>query len=163
MMQKKIFLVRHAKSSWTDFSLSDFERPLDERGRRDAPVMSEYLKNKGIVPKAMISSPAMRAKTTAQVFDNIFHVGISYVDALYHGHPEDFMNELYGLGEDVDCVMLFAHNPGITFAANLVDFGCIDNVPTCGVVELELDSNILWSHSDWNKMTLITIHSPKGL
>lgn len=162
-MPKKIFLVRHAKSSWTDFSLSDFERPLDERGSKDAPIMADYIKNKDVKPDALISSPAMRAKTTAQFFDKVFGAGVVYVDALYHGHPQDFLNEIYGLTEDKTCVMLFAHNPGITMVANLVDFGCTDNVSTCGVVELEMDTRILWNEADWTEMRLIGIHIPKGI
>ncbi len=162
-MPKKIFLIRHAKSSWTDFSISDFDRPLDDRGVRDAPIMAQFLKDRGVTPHKIISSSAMRAKTTAQFFDKVFSMGVSYVDALYHCQPDEFINVLETVDESTNCVMLFAHNPGITFAANLVKMGCTDNVSTCGVVELEMNSKILWKDIDWNKMTLLQIHTPRGI
>ena len=65
---KKLYLIRHAKSSWKDITLDDFDRPLNKRGKTDAPFMAQKLKDKNIYPDIIISSPAKRAKSTAKAF-----------------------------------------------------------------------------------------------
>lgn len=163
MMPKKIYIVRHAKSSWVDFNLTDFERPLDERGQRDAPVMANYLKSRGVLPDFILSSPAVRAKSTAEIFANVFQKTVNYADNLYHGYPEDYLEHITGLSEAVKCIIIFGHNPGITYMANLVEADSTDNVSTCGVLELSMKSSLPWETADWQKMTLDNIFSPKGI
>lgn len=139
---KTLLLVRHAKSDWNDSSLADFDRPLNERGKTDAPVMAHRLLDKKIKIDAFISSPAKRAKKTASVFAKE-----------YKREKEDviFKPELYGAGEEVlfdvishtankfEHIAIFCHNPGITDFANLLTDARIDNIPTCGIFAVQVD------------------------
>jgi phosphohistidine phosphatase len=161
-MTKKIIIVRHAKSSWTDFNLSDFDRPLDERGLTDAPAMAALLKDTGYVPQKLISSSAVRAKSTANFFANVFGLPLETTEDLYHGEPDDFLEQLALLHEDVSCVALFGHNPGITYLANLIKQAVTDNIPTCGMIICEMPPQTAWKKAKWSKMKLISILTPKN-
>ncbi|MBC7885937.1 MAG: histidine phosphatase family protein [Saprospiraceae bacterium] len=156
---KKVIIIRHAKSSWNDFNLSDFDRPLDSRGLRDAPLMAERLKKAGHIPQILISSNALRAKTTANYFSTVFDLDVRLVPSLYHGQPDDYLNVITELEEDIKTVALFGHNPGITYIANLIKPGCTDNIPTCGIIVATL-SDMMWEEADWNKMTLTELMYP---
>ncbi len=140
---RTLTLVRHAKSSWKDASLRDRERPLSKRGERDAPVMAQRIAAAGIRPSLIISSPAVRAWTTAKIV------------AAEIGYPIEFMqreNDLYlaSLDRLLDIVaaqdpgfnnlMLFGHNPGLTDFANYLCPGVTDNVPTAGLLAVEFDT-----------------------
>lgn len=157
---KKIIIVRHAKSSWSDFSISDFERPLDSRGLVNAPYMVEKLKQAGHFPQIIFSSPAVRARTTAEFFSKGFGVPVWEEKSLYHGGPDDFLACLQSVNEDINCVALFGHNPGITFIANMIKNGVTNNIPTCGIiVATELKGS--WKDIRWNKLQLLQIMQPK--
>lgn len=134
---KTLLLIRHAKSSWNDFSLSDFERPLNERGKTDAPVMAKRLKNKKIEIDAFISSPARRAKKTAQYFIKEFNRDadeIIFVSSLYGASVNDFIEVIKSIDNKYNAIAVFSHNPGITdFVNELVDNANIDNMPTCSM------------------------------
>lgn len=135
---KKLFLVRHAKSSWTDMSLSDFDRPLNQRGKRDAPIMAEWLRERIGGIDALISSPAKRAKKTAKEFKSAFGIEVEYHKSLYHADMDEIYSSIYSIPEQVNSVAIFGHNPGFTFFAN--EFSgddYIDNVPTCGIVGIK--------------------------
>jgi len=157
---KKVIIVRHAKSSWTDFSLSDFDRPLDKRGIHDAPVMAERLKEAGFLPDKMISSNAVRAKTTAGYFSKVFDISLEATNDLYHGLPDDYLDIIKAQDQKIDTIALFGHNPGITIIANLIKIGCTDNIPTCGIVIAELEDNN-WSKAEWQNMKLLQLMYPK--
>lgn len=134
---KKILFVRHAKSSWADMSLSDKVRPLNKRGNRDAPIMAQRCMEYGLAVDLIISSPAVRAFSTAQIFHEVYKLAnpIQKEEYLYHGDPSDFEEALCGVDDSLDCVAIFGHNPGITYLANDLDSNrYIDNVPTAGVV-----------------------------
>jgi phosphohistidine phosphatase len=161
-MTKKIIIVRHAKSSWTDIGLSDFDRPLDERGLRDAPVMADLLKETGHFPEKLISSSAVRAKSTAHYFSKVFDIPVETTRELYHGEPENYIDQLNLLNETTLSIALFGHNPGITYLANLIKPGVTDNIPTCGIIIAEMPKNILWKDVSWSKMKLISILTPKN-
>lgn len=158
---KKIIIVRHAKSSWSDFSLSDFERPLDQRGLNDAPVMAEVLKDAGHYPQKIVSSSAVRAKSTASYFSTSFKIPVELVSSLYHGQPMDYLEQIVLLSEDVQCVAYFGHNPGITLLANEIQPGVTDNIPTCGIIVAEMPQEIPWKNAKWSKMKLKHILTPK--
>ena len=128
---KQLILIRHAKSDWGDSSLGDFERPLNGRGKKDAPVMAERLLDKKIAIDAFISSPARRAKKTAGIFASVYKKDKDEII---------FRSELYGAAEDVfydiinttvnkfQSIAIFSHNPGITDFANLLADVRIDNM-----------------------------------
>ena len=159
---KKIFLVRHAKSYWGDQSLSDFDRPLNKRGKSDAPLMGKILKGKRVKPDLIISSPAKRAKKTAMVIaDKICFPEnkISFNEELYEASTNDILRVLKKIDEGHKSVMLFGHNPGLTLLNNFISDNYIDNIPTCGVVALEFDKN--WKELDKSSCTQLFFEYPK--
>lgn len=157
---KTIVFVRHAKSSWTDFRLSDFERPLDERGIKDAPKMALKLKS-FVYPELIISSPANRALTTANVFAELFQCPVQKDRNLYHGFPENYLEAINEVPENVHCIALFGHNPGLTILANSIQSGCTDNLPTCGVVIVSLKQDPPWADITFDDMKIEQILYPK--
>lgn len=136
---RTLYLVRHAKSSWDNPGLRDFNRPLSDRGLRDAPSMARLLHEVGAAPDLLMSSPAKRALTTAQYFADAF--GIEDADIvrnqdIYEATPTEILKIISHLPEDKKSVMLFGHNPTFTEVANLFSDNYIDNVPTCGVIQI---------------------------
>lgn len=135
---KTVYFVRHAKSSWADLNRSDHDRPLNARGKRDAPRMAARLLNLGVEPDGLLSSTAKRAKRTAREFARALDVPKThrrYARTLYHAGPAAIERELWTLPPEWNTVLLFGHNPGYTDLANrLRAEGFIDNVPTCGIV-----------------------------
>lgn len=135
---KTIYFVRHAKSSWDDPMLADHDRPLNPRGRRDAPHMAARLADLGVRPDGILTSTARRARQTAEYFRDALGVPASRLRAaeeLYHAWAETISAQVRKLPQDWDTVLLFGHNPGYTDLANRMDNQqIIDNVPTCGIV-----------------------------
>ena len=133
---KSIILIRHAKSSWDDASLSDFDRPLNERGKRDAPIMANRLLDNKVKIDVFVSSPAKRAARTARIFAKEYKMGkgdILFMTELYGAGEKDFFQVIGNLSDKYEYVALFSHNPGITDFANQLTDTRIDNIPTCGV------------------------------
>ncbi len=136
---KKIFLIRHAKSSWDSPALRDIERPLNERGLSDAPFMAKVAKEKGFKPDAILTSPAVRALTTATYFK--LELGVDggdflIQDEIYEAIPHTIVHLINTLPEKYDAVMLFGHNPTFTHVANMFTNDYIANIPTCGMVSI---------------------------
>lgn len=152
--------VRHAKSSWTDTAMSDYERPLDSRGLHDAPLMAGRLKNEGCDLQLLITSSANRAKTTAKYFAEELRLPLEETRDLYHGMPEDYLARIHELNEDIRGVAFFGHNPGITYVANMIEPDCTDNIPTCGIIIARADETY-WKDVDLNKMELVALMYPK--
>jgi len=158
---KKLYIIRHAKSSWSDLSLRDFDRPLNKRGKRDAPFMGEKLKEKNIVPDLIISSPAKRTKKTIK----------KITKAMGYNKQVIFNKDLYGTSEHIlnkiltkvdnsnEVVFLVGHNTEITMLAeNYV--GLTDNIPTCGIVEIAFDCD-KWADINGNNAKLVSFDYPK--
>lgn len=111
---KTILLLRHAKSSWDDSSLKDFERPLAKRGRKDAPRMGDFVKQIGLIPGQLISSPAERAKQTTELFAKATGMNVSTIiwnENLYYGGARDYLSVIHHAPEHLDEIMLVGHNP----------------------------------------------------
>jgi phosphohistidine phosphatase len=151
---KTLIVIRHAKSSWDNPALSDFNRPLNKRGERDAPVMAKRLKEKNITINTMISSPAVRAITTCRIFAEILGLATENIQAskeLYHAGDEIILKVVKGLKDltiENEVVAVFGHIPGLTeFVNNLVEED-IDNIPTTGVVCCGLDVE-RWKDVRW--------------
>lgn len=139
---KSILLVRHAKSSW-NFDVDDFDRPLNDRGNRDAPAMAERLMQNSIVIDAIVTSPAKRALTTARYFADSYKMpktSINVVDALYEPELQKFFATIETLDNKYNTVALFSHNPGITEFANSLTTSRIDDMPTCGILALRINT-----------------------
>ena len=133
-------LVRHAKSSWDYSELSDFERPLNDRGRRDAPAMARRLLKVPPRPDRLVSSPATRALTTARMFADEFGIKTEDVaiDAkIYDASVDTLLNVVRRLDDGARHVLLFGHNPGISELAHLLASCDFDDMPTCAAARLE--------------------------
>ena len=140
---KKLFLVRHAKSDWTYDGLPDIDRPLNERGYRDAHYMSKHLHEKKHLPDAIITSPAIRAINTALIFSrnlNFPENKLIIKKGLYDASPENFITLLAGIDDAFKSVYVFSHNPTITEVAAILSNSAIDDMPTCGIVCIEFNS-----------------------
>jgi phosphohistidine phosphatase len=138
---KTVLLVRHAKSSWDDISLSDFERPLNDRGKKNAPEMAERLLKKDVAIDAFLSSPAKRAKKTAEIFAKAYKHDkdkVILVPSLYEAHSENFLKAIEDAPRDAASIALFSHNPGITDFVNSLTEVRIDNMPTCSVFAVKV-------------------------
>ena len=134
---KTLILVRHAKSSWENAGLTDFDRPLNERGLRDAPFMAKLIKDKGIAPDLIISSPAVRAINTAKIFAKELKYSLRTIltnELIYTTGPKEILNMLNSIDDSKNCVMLFGHNPDMTALANYLADEDIDNLPTASIV-----------------------------
>lgn len=139
---KRITLLRHAKSSWDDPSLPDFDRPLNSRGRRNAPEMGRRLKLGGQVPDLIVSSPALRAITTARMaaHEMGFPEGnIIEEPALYHAHAGRILAIVNSLESYADHLVLVGHNPGFNDFANRLSETRVDNLPTAALFAVDFD------------------------
>jgi phosphohistidine phosphatase len=133
---KQLLIIRHAKSSWAIPGQEDFDRPLNDRGHRDAPMMAERIHKKEVPVDAFVSSPANRALTTAQYFAKEYGVhkkDIMQFPELYHAMPGAFLDVISRLDDSLETIALFSHNPGITAFANILTDARIDDMPTCAV------------------------------
>jgi phosphohistidine phosphatase len=141
---KTLLLIRHAKSSWEQPGLSDFDRPLNERGKKDAPEMAKRVKEKGIEIDHLLSSTAKRAKKTAKYFAEEFGFkkeDIKLVEELYGATQSEFLQAVKDIDDKYKTVALFSHNPGITdFASSLTNVR-IDDMPTCAVFALQIETD----------------------
>lgn len=160
---KTLYLVRHAKSSWGEPGLADFDRPLNKRGEQDAPRMGERLKAMGVSPDHVVSSPAKRAITTARkVCEALGYPKkrIEQAESIYDARPEDTMAVIHGADPAHDSLMVFGHNPTTTDLANALANADIDNVPTLGVLCITFDTDA-WTDILPGKGTLAFFEFPK--
>jgi phosphohistidine phosphatase len=139
---KSLLLIRHAKSSWDNPAQNDFDRPLNARGLKDAPMMAQRLHDRKIKIDAFFSSPAVRAKQTCLFFMKAFKVDESDVhlqSQLYLAVPDVFMQSILNIPDSVSSAAIFSHNDGITEFANTLTNTRIDNMPTCSVFAVKTD------------------------
>jgi phosphohistidine phosphatase len=162
--QKTLYLVRHAKSSWKDFSLADIDRPLNKRGRRSAPDMGERMMTQGHIPELIISSPANRARSTARIIAEQLGydpAAIEIEDRLYFSGTLRMRQVIEGLDDSYGKVMLVGHNPAMTHLMNNLAGSDVDNMPTCAVAVIGFDM-ASWAELDSVDGYLIGYDYPKG-
>lgn len=162
---KTIILVRHAKSSWDDFSLKDEERPLTDRGKKNAPEMAKRLLKKKVPIDVILSSPAKRAKSTAEYFAGEYDIAkkkIILIPELYMASNEAFIKTIRNAPEKADSIAIFSHNNGITQFANTLSATRIDHMPTCSVFAVKTDINE-WSDFEPGKTEFYFFDYPKSL
>ena len=163
---KTLLIIRHAKSSWEIGTLTDFERPLNDRGKKDAPVMAQRLKDKNIFIDAFVSSPAKRAKKTAELFAEVYNCkndDIIFISKLYQAGTDTFFEVIESLDDAFNTVAIFSHNPGITAFVNmLAATPMIDNMPTCGIFAVKLNSP-QWTGFRKAKKEFLFFDYPKNL
>lgn len=166
---KILYLLRHAKSSWDDPSLKDFERPLNSRGLRDVPVMADRFITRAGVLDCIVCSPAMRTKTTARLFaEAVDFEGETIVSnpELYFAGAGMFLKATKLMDGSCNAAMLVGHNPAITEFVNAMVSAkgeaaeTIENIPTCGLVQLELPIDD-WASAAFGTARLIEFDFPK--
>jgi phosphohistidine phosphatase len=149
---RRLTLVRHAKSDWSLPGQNDWDRPLNKRGQRDAPEMARRLRSRRLKPDLILTSPAVRALTTATVMARELKVPAAQVlqdERLYLATPSDLLAVIRELGGAARHLMVFGHNPGVTDCANRLSAGeHIDNLPTCGVFTAQFHIQA-WSELGW--------------
>ena len=162
---KILYLVRHAKSSWKFPDLDDIDRPLNKRGKRDAPRMGNFLNNKKVRPDIIISSPAVRAAKTAELIADILSYPLQKIlfnKEIYEASTTSLFNTIGKINNNFHSAMLVGHNPGMTYFANALANLRIDNIPTCGIVCTELDISS-WKEIEEQCGVLRFFEYPKNL
>ena len=160
---KTLTIVRHAKSSWDEPGLSDRERPLNKRGKRDAPVMGKRIADAGIRPSLILSSPANRAWTTAQVIAKQLTYPSEFLQReqdLYLASLDDLLDVVVAQDEGFNSLMIVGHNPGLTDFVNYPSPGLTNNLPTAGVVSVTIDQDH-WKLYEQPKTELVVHDYPK--
>ncbi len=163
---KQLFFIRHAKSSWSDPTLPDFERPLNQRGLKDAPKMAIWLSTHFTLGRvALISSPAIRAFTTAEYFADQLKVEcnqIRTVELLYHGTPSDYITCLNPIDRDIESVLVFGHNPMLDEISSHISSNMLPHMPTCSILSCTVQSD-KWSDISLRDIQLLHLTTPKSL
>ncbi|MBP1680189.1 MAG: putative phosphohistidine phosphatase [Proteobacteria bacterium] len=139
---KKIYLIRHAKSSWKDETLDDFERPLNGRGKRDVVFMGKRLKMFDVMPDLIYTSPAKRALKTAKELAKELECDkkrIISADTLYEGSYESYLDLIHSADDKHASIFIIAHNPTITEVGERLSGAILSNIPTCAIVCISFD------------------------
>ena len=162
---KVLIIVRHAKSSWEDPRARDHDRKLLATGVRKTKRMAQYLRQKGIMPGLMLSSTAVRALETARIIAG--DIGypeneIRTESNLYHGSTSSILQELYGISDSIDSVMVFGHNPALTYFVNQFLDPAIENLPTSGMVSISFDTD-RWTEISGAGCKVDFLVTPKSL
>lgn len=160
---KTLYLIRHAKSSWDHPGLRDIQRPLNERGLRDAPVMARLLRARTDSPVLIVSSPAKRALTTALFFAEAFGIPDESVvrnPAIYEASLPELLQVIRALPNAAETILLFGHNPTFTDVANLFSDDFVANIPTCGIIQIDSEAPG-WENFDETNSRLVWKIFPK--
>ncbi len=147
---KKLLIVRHAKSDWGNEVIDDFYRPLNNRGHENAPEMARRLLKKGQVPEKLMSSPAVRAFTTAQYFAAVFNYDADEITLnknIYEAAVPDLLKVINGFSEQHDFIALFGHNNGVSDLVSYLTDTNIGSLPTCSTIIIEFATD------KWNEIT----------
>ena len=136
---KRLLILRHAKSSWADSSISDWQRPLNERGLRDAPRAGEWLRERSLVPDAIITSDAVRARATAEAVAKAagYAQPIRVEPALYHAKPDDVLAVVSGAPSEAGTLLVVGHNPGLEELVGQLTGESLD-LPTTALVHIAM-------------------------
>ncbi len=147
---RNICFVRHAKSSWENPQLADIDRPLSKRGERDAPYLASKMVELQILPDLIITSPALRARTTARIFADAADLdSVHFIvdDMLYGADVSGIVKLVQKVDDAFKSIFVFGHNPTMTIMANSFAGVDIDNVPTCGVLQAK---TMVSGWKDWS-------------
>ncbi len=159
---KELILIRHAKSSWSNPLLEDFERPLNKRGAKNAPFMAKVLKQKEVNPDLIISSPSKRTKDTLDFFIKEFDYKgeIIFEESIYEAPYINILKVIKNIDDKHKTIFLFGHNPGFNDLADFLLGRFEDNIPTCGVLKINFDTNY-WKNISKDNSKLIFFNFPK--
>jgi len=159
---KTLFLVRHAKSSWDDSTLPDQDRPLNDRGKRDAPRVAKRLAKRGVKIDLIASSPANRAISTARVLAGKLHYALGDIvvdDRLYPGRVDDLLELVHDLDDQWARVMLVGHNPALERLAHRLSRE-ITRMPTCAVAQFTFKTKS-WAEAGNATLATAALESPR--
>ncbi len=160
---KKLTLIRHAKSDWNTTAATDFDRPLNARGKKAAPLMGQRLASRGCSPDLLLSSPAKRARQTAKKIAREIAYSeqqIAFDQAIYDARLETLIEILQGLDDNIGNVIMLGHNPGFSELGEWLTADAPDWLPTCGVLELELPID-RWRQAEAGCAKLLVYDYPK--
>ncbi len=141
-MSKTIYLIRHAKSDWSIPGQPDFNRTLNHRGQSDAPLMGKVLKELQVSPELILSSPAERARRTAEFISEQLKYPIEKIkfeDEIYEASPRTLLRLINNLDNELSNVAIFGHNPTFTYLAEFLCKAELGNIPTSGAVKIQFD------------------------
>ncbi|MCK4726403.1 MAG: histidine phosphatase family protein [Anaerolineales bacterium] len=146
---KKLLIFRHAKSSWKHPELADHDRPLNKRGKRDAPRMGELMREHDMVPDLIISSTAKRARQTADFVADTsgYQAEIQFERSFYAAEPEALIDILQQVADNNECVMVVGHNPDLEELLEMLT-GDWERMPTAALALIELAIN------EWARISL---------
>jgi len=143
---KNIYFLRHAKSSWDDFSLKDFDRPLSTRGIQDADLMGNYFRSKKIKLDMVFSSPSKRTIETLEHFFQLEKPKIEFEESIYHASLDDILSVIFGIPEHMNNIMLVGHNPSMHEITEFLGNEFINKYPTCCLAAFKTDIS-------WDKLS----------
>jgi phosphohistidine phosphatase len=158
---KTLYIVRHAKAGSSHSG--DFDRMLNEAGRKAAYLMGELLDERGVVPDYVLASPANRALTTAEIFCKILGFPVEHIEQrmeIYEGGAQRLLSMLQQVGANHSTVLLFGHNPTVTFLVDLLAGSAHEGIATCGVARLECECDS-WSELRAGSCKLVWYDYPK--
>lgn len=162
---KKLYLIRHSKSSWDDPTLDDFDRPLNNRGKKDRYVMANFLKEQGIYPDLVLCSPSVRTKKSLKAYQEILDIkdkNIIFDEDLYESSAKKLLDVLHTTDNTYDNVFLISHNPSLNELVDYLLNGFEENIPTSGIVGINV--NIAdWSMLDNTNCSLYLFTYPKQI
>jgi phosphohistidine phosphatase len=163
---KKLYLLRHAKSSWADIELTDHERPLNQRGEKDIPRIASWLSQKLECPELVLSSDSVRTKLTLKPVAAAWQIkpeAIRYAPQVYHASSAKLLKLLQEIDSSANSLLIVGHNPGLTdFANNLSKNYITDNLPTSGFIGLTFSVDT-WQEVEYGKGKLLAYQYPKNL
>lgn len=153
---KKLYLLRHAKSSWEDSYLEDFHRPLNNRGKNQIKVMKDFISKNKIEPELILCSTASR---TILTYNGIFSGNETiFMDNLYHATSQEIMDIIKNVDKDINSLLIIGHNPGLNeFASELV--GYQSNIQTCSLLEIEISIKH-WYEINTNNSKFVSYTNP---
>lgn len=159
---KTLLIMRHAKSSWDNANMSDHERPLNERGRQDAPGMGRFLRQQALTPDLIITSTAERALATAEAvaLAGDYEGEIKVTRVFYHAGPETYLEVLSAVPDEYERVMVVGHNPGIEELVEQLT-GHAERFTTANVAHVQLRINVWKELADETQGELINFWRPQ--
>ncbi|MCB8968378.1 MAG: histidine phosphatase family protein [Chloroflexota bacterium] len=161
---KSLLILRHAKSSWANSYMADHERPLNDRGKQDAPQIGQLLRQEDLVPDLIISSTAERALSTAEAvaLTSGYEAGIQTTRQLYHGGPEKYLEVIREQGGDAERVLVVGHNPTVEELVELLT-EATEQMSTAALAHVQIDINSWQELVEGIEGKLVQVWRPKEL
>lgn len=165
-MTKELLIMRHAKSSWDDDSLSDHQRPLNRRGRKDAPRMALFLVGQNLVPDLIVSSDANRARSTAELVAenlNVSDIAVEFVEDFYLAPPDIYIEYAWRLADQFNRPLFVGHNPGMEHLVNGLSQGAWESMPTAAIAHCVFDFDTWTEFTNTASVRSVSVYRPKQL